>query len=106
HAREAVLDARRDDQALDVDAAAREHERHAHEHAGLVVHEHRDRVSADRVGGRQGACARHQVLPVGLASLCLGGSMIMSRTAAPAGIIGNTLSSLTTSATTTHGPSS
>ena len=46
------------------------------------------------------------VEPVGFSILCFGFSMIMSRSGAPAGIMGNTLSSLMTSASMTHGPSS
>ena len=40
----AVGDVGADDQALDVVAAAREHQRDAHEHAGLVAHQDRDGV--------------------------------------------------------------
>lgn len=46
----------------------------------------------------------HQVDPVGFSIFILGFSMIMPVSGAPAGIIGNTLSSLTTSASTMQGP--
>ena len=46
----------------------------------------------------------NQVLPIGFAIFSLGFSMIMREMGAPDGIIGKTLSSFTTSATTTQGP--
>ena len=59
------------------------------------------------IAGRRPSFGRpSQVLPVGFSSRRLGFSINISLIAAPAGIIGNTLSSFTTSATTTHGPSS
>ena len=98
----------RDHQALDVEPAPGEHQGDPHQDARLVVHEERDRVDAVRFrrDGRGTHTRSPQVLPVGLASFVFGGSMIISDTAAPAGIMGKTLSSFTTSATTTQGPSS
>ena len=111
HAREAPLGGRAHHQALDVEAAPREDQRHAHQHAGLVVHEQRDRVERGPLGRDRGrrrpSCGSPpQVLPVGFSSRRLGFSINISLIAAPAGIIGKTLSSFTTSATTTQGPAS
>ena len=88
HAREvAVGDVGADHQALDVVAAAREHQRDAHQHAGLVAHEdarwcgrRRRRLgrASRQAVARQSLLDMTQVLPVGLLELVLGRSMIMS----------------------------
>ena len=92
HARElAVGDVGADDQALDVVAAPREHQRDAHQHAGLVAHQHRDGVQR-RASAHRATCGRVplSMLPLpdmtrcslsGLAIFCFGRSMIMSRSA-------------------------
>lgn len=117
HARKASITTLRNDQAIDVKAASCEHLADAHQHAGAIVDEHgkgvnhllcrgSDRgVSCDNVvhEKRVGKNSEDQfredhVEPVGFAILYFGGSTSMSSNAAPAGIIGKTLSVLMHSA--------